>query len=60
MPAETVAERNDVGEELRGLDGRGPGQRYTGRKARAADGSHCASAAARAGDHISTLALKPP
>ena len=47
-------------EELWGLDGRGPGQRYTGKKARAVDGSRYDSAAARAGDHISTLALKPP
>jgi len=45
-------------EDLWRLDGRG--QRYAGKKARAVDGSHYDSAAARAGDHNSILALKPP
>lgn len=40
------------------LDGRGQG--YAGKKARAVDGSRYDSAAARAGDHNSILALKPP
>jgi len=47
-------------EDLWRLDGRGPGQRYAGKKARAVDGSRYDSAAARAGDHNSILALKPP
>ena len=56
--------RRRPAEEFWRLDGAGlhggPGQSYEGKKARAVDGSHYDSAAARAGAHISTLALKPP